>query len=742
MGDVSSGVSLGEPPDLEIDSDSDSEPIIPIQPEIPSSPRKNKLSCLPNALVSSKEQGHRLGTDALFHHRNMDALLLKELEDAHVHDSKDLPEALFPEDAFPITLDDTLDHLLPLDKRAGGWPGCPNLLEQKCERELAAFFEATCETVREFYLANGEAWDEDRSWTADYCNTPLPGGFVPRKPDIAALVLRRALDWLSLRCDGQHKCNETLIDDITAQLHDGALNCLTAQDDRFFHVGLGMAGRRLFLEYYDRSGYIRSPAYNIHISLIFFLRVLLGFTMLSKRFLGYDPTIIHRNGKRYVTIAGKEYRILERINKTQGIRGLGTVVWRCSCDNEGFIIKSIWADRTRAHTEDEYLKAAAAADVPGIPTLVAFEKVCIDGVQVSTATIREKIGVPASDYEARDLVRLVIKERGIPIYCFSTRTELLSGLRDIVYTLWKLCVDAKILHADINDQNVMLKASATPGQRPGLLVDYNYARFLNEAAHAASAWRSLKAVFAASDLLTKGKFRAFKAHYDLQSVLYLLIWICCCYSGPNGQLRKFKIMKTELAGWLAIDEYSVGSNKSTVMSLSNVTFGNFMQDTFDKYFNMLQSCVWELRQVIMADSVDAPFAEVIQIFNKYIPKIRKKENLGPLPAPAVNPEPAPRQTAGRNPETRASRDDQAPGPTATPPTQGDDSTEGRNDGSSAAQADAEVDGGEEQPKSRKQGANCYHDKCLEARSREPGTPCLRAGTATKKQSKKSAGSRR
>ncbi|KAL1699083.1 hypothetical protein EV121DRAFT_296517 [Schizophyllum commune] len=698
MADVPSDAPSEQSSSSELDSDSDSEPIIPIQPEVPSSPRMNKLSCLPNAIVSSNEQGHLLGTGALFHHRNMDALLLKELDNTGVVDSSRLPEILFPSKDFPVSLEETLDHLLPGDDRYGEWPNCPDLLEQKCEAKIAAFFEEICEKVRKFYEVKGKKWAEDRRWTADYCNTPLPGGFVPRKPDIAALVLLCAISWLNLRCDAQHKCKESMVDDITAQLHDGALNCLTAGDDRWFHIGFGVAGRKAFLVYYDRSGYIGSRPKNIHKHKILFLRYLLGFTMLSRRHLGFDPTISHRNGKRYVTVKGKEYEILERINKTPGIRGIGTVVWRCVHNNEECIIKSTWADPTRAHTEDEYLELAAAAGVPGIPTLVAYENVCIDGVPVSTATIREAIG--ASDlmngakFEVRNLVRLVIKERGVPIYCFSTRTELLSGLRDIVQTLWKLCVDAKIFHSDINDQNVMLKADAEPGQRPGLLVDYNFARLTNEAALAPSALRSLKAVFAASDLLTKGKFSKFKAQYDLQSVLYLLVWICCCYSGPNGKLRKFQIMDTELAEWLAIDEYTVGSCKSNVMSLSSKTFGNFMRDNFDGYFSMLQHCVWELRQVIMADSVDAPFAEVIRIFNKYIPKIRKKENLGPLPAPAVNPESAPRRLAGRNPETRASRDDQAPVPTATPPTQGDDSTEGRNDGSSAAQAGAEVDGGE------------------------------------------------
>ena len=103
---------------------------------------------------------------------------------------------------------------------------------------------------------------------------------------------------------------------------------------------------------------------------------------------------------------------------------------------ESVAIKSVWADRTRAHSEDFFLDRANKAGVEGVPTLVGYERVRHNGNLLSTETIREGLTYSKDCkvvFEVRDLTRLVVKEIGVPIHEFASKTEFLSAIRDIVY---------------------------------------------------------------------------------------------------------------------------------------------------------------------------------------------------------------------------------------------------------------------------------------------------------------------
>ncbi|KAL1741510.1 hypothetical protein HDZ31DRAFT_66854 [Schizophyllum fasciatum] len=643
--DLPGSVPAELPPDADSNIDSDDD--IPILPTVIASPRKNKVSSQPNAIRSTVNDDP--GVVHFGYHSSMDSYVVKETDSATEVEVAGLPSAIFPEDAFPMQLNEFFDSMTTGAHAMyahGEWQQCPSLLQSGIERPLATFLDRIGDAARALCAENEISVREVRRWSADFCNKPLPRGFVSRKPDVVALVLKRAPDWQSLRVDAQHKCNSKLKGEVALQLHDGALNCLTAQDDRHYHIGLGFSGEECFISYYDRSGCLQSQSFNIHAKPLEFLRVLLGPTLLDKRYLGYDPTIEERNGKRFIKIKEDVYEILQRLDHVPGIRGLGTVTWLCARlpDRKECVVKNSWTDRTRERTEEDYLKRAAKAGVSGVPTLIAYETVEFDGIQLSTATIRD---VALADrpcvYETRDLTRLVMQERGVPIYCFSTKTEFLKAFRGAVLTHYELCDKAETLHCDVNDKNVLLNTDKPEGERRSLLIDLNYSMLINEERmYAASGWKSCPAVFVAADLLVSPTLIKPMPYHDLQSFLYLIIWICIWHCGPGGELRNFILKGSMIEDWLHIDEHIVGASKNAILSLKpkgSDVFNNFVSETFDEYFKDFKHCVCDLREVIMRLEPRPNHTEVIEVLDKHIPKIAKREQRALREKPGIPPPP-------------------------------------------------------------------------------------------------------
>ncbi|KAI5894624.1 uncharacterized protein SCHCODRAFT_02686200 [Schizophyllum commune H4-8] len=679
MSDIQkSGWSL--PPD----PDSDSELDIPTRPYVAASLRRNKISNQPHAILAAlhddrNKTGKSLGVQSFGYHPNMDAFLNKELKDAIATDVEGLTEKVFPSDAFAVAPDVVLDALKagPTPMYANDRWDCPNLKKQHQERPFATFLDNLGDEIRAIYAEHEKPLPaEKRRWSADFCDTPLNGGVASRKPDLSLVPEGREADWTNHIADGQLKSNVRDKSDASAQLFDGALNTLSAQDERHHHIGVAFIGELCFISYCDRAGCIQSLPLDIHADPEGFLRIFMGLTIADRGRLGFDPTIIHDGGKRYVVIDGKKYELVKNLTQAAGIRGLGTVVWQgvevkesekdggergggdggdgeggggqgggegakddAKQERESVAIKSAWADRTRAHSEDFFLDRANKAGVEGVPTLVGYERVRHNGHLLSTETIREGLTYGKDCkvvFEVRDLTRLVVKEIGVPLHQFASKTEFLSAIRDIVYAHDGLYNKANTLHCDINDKNVLLRviAGAAPETlRRGLLIDENYSTALDEKREgASSALRSCGPLFAASDILMWPDRFAPELRHDLESLLCLVIWTCVCFAGPSGRLRVSDMKESKIYGWLQMEESYAGANKAAVLNLrpkDKDMFRDFMKETFHPYWDDVQKCVYDLRRVIMRDDPPPTHMEVIKVLDKHIPRIKLREEKAP-----------------------------------------------------------------------------------------------------------------
>ncbi|KAL1740901.1 hypothetical protein HDZ31DRAFT_46542 [Schizophyllum fasciatum] len=612
--------------------------VIPTLKSVVTTPQKHKTSAQPLVIVSAaKERDTSQGTKFLGYHAFTDPLLSKELFDCSFINIPNLAKIALPDDAFQIPLDEFWKAMIsgPLPMyRSGRWTTCPDLTQANMERPLASLLEQICDVARRS-CQKDDRWilQEKRHWSADWCDKPLAGGVTSRKPDVVAGVISLLLDWTSLRVDLQHKANVNKKADVAMQLHDGALNSLSSQDDRCYHIGIGMTGEDYFMNYYDRTGCLRSEPHNIHKRPKEFLRILLGLTLLDKRYLGYDPTIKARDNGRFVTVNGVEYEIVERVDEWAGIVGLGTVCWLCKCtsDGEQAVIKNSWTDPTRKHPESHYLRRAAEAKVQGVPTLVAYERVEYGGRPITTAIVREQLRtVPdAAKAGARVLTRLVMKEYGMPLHCFASRTEFLSAFLDCVIAHMGMHDDVGALHSDVHDKNVMLNNDSKPGERRGLLVDFNYAIPVGETRDKASAgWRSCPPIFRACELLESPGLITPEFHHDLESFFVIFLWICIWFSGPGGMKREFDVMETDIGSWLHIDAKVVAGRKISALRLKAAksdTFGNFLNNTFHPYFDILKPCAWDLRQEIMREDPRPSYERVIAILKRHLEYVKRIE---------------------------------------------------------------------------------------------------------------------
>lgn len=220
---------------------------------------------------------------------------------------------------------------------------------------------------------------------------------------------------------------------------DMAFNTFAVQDDRRFIVTLAFAGTDFVVCYFDRAGVITSEVHSMTSieGAVVLVRALSGIRLAPRSRLGFDPTIFTKDGERFIQVdsQGTVDEILETVFIFRGIKGKGTVVYKC-LDPEGnhVAVKDAWIDEARLYKEPEILAAIKKkGGITGILDMLAHWIVQVDGVPDSTDWIRSEFEPPSpSKIETRFHHRMVLSPYAVPINQFRSRREFLLGLRDAV----------------------------------------------------------------------------------------------------------------------------------------------------------------------------------------------------------------------------------------------------------------------------------------------------------------------
>jgi len=127
---------------------------------------------------------------------------------------------------------------------------------------------------------------------------------------------------------------------------------------------------------------------------------------------------------------------------------------------------------------------------------------------------------------------------GKPLYLARTRIGLLRGLIDGI-TGHRNLLRQKILHRDISIGNVLI----TEVESEGFLIDLDHAIRVDREETSGAEGRTGTKVFMSIGLLRQSDDQSRQPHSfmdDLESMFWVLFWICVHYSDRNGGWAKSK----------------------------------------------------------------------------------------------------------------------------------------------------------------------------------------------------------
>ncbi|TRM56473.1 hypothetical protein BD626DRAFT_440972 [Schizophyllum amplum] len=438
------------------------------------------------------------------------------------------------------------------------------------------------------------------------------------------------MQWADVLCDVQIVSGSELLPHALRRLSSGAANVFASQQDRLFHVGLVLAGDVIQLACYDRAGLVTSTPYSINDNPVIFVRIVMGLTLLDKGYGGKDPTIVSRDGRRFVTVGSLEYEIMETLSFSKDIDGR-TTCWRCRLPNsdQDFVVKTVWADKERCKPEGELLNMARNVD--GVVSLVCEEVVLrLDGSPYATTDLRELLKKSLERCALLGLIpqlelrRLVLAPYAEPLKHFSSKEELLSVLRDSIQAHWVLYDSKDVLHCDISGNNVMMHAQQGPLLRRGLLIDLDCAIVVEEEHGVGPIGRRAGTLpYMACDIVQFSDRVAHGPWHDLESFLYVLMIICATYSGPSNTPREdFDLSDSPMSAWMTGD----GDRKAVIMyQYEDDQFRTFLDSVFDPYFDDMKDLVCELRTVILRNwDRKVTHHDVLEVLDQHLQPLRSE----------------------------------------------------------------------------------------------------------------------
>ena len=340
----------------------------------------------------------------------------------------DLVDYAFPTSALPFTVDDNFSDRcrLALNDTDLVWSKGNDL--STSEQQLAAFLNKICEVIR-----NVSGVKEVRQWDASYCNNPLGGSPIQRKPDV--VLLDRGFTgvplWQNIHAVAELTTSASEHDRIIRTVTDKTYIMLSVQPNRVFvPIISAWGGNRFRLTITDRQGQLRTKTFNIdhgirRADLRTLIHIITGLCFGKDTVVGYDSTMIMEGGEvKAIKCGGFEFKVISQIYATQSLLGRATHVWAVEYKNRRYILKDAWIESSRPVSEVEHLKKVAG--VEGVPMLFCAE----DIPGLSTGNLRLSINSDRNRERIRR--RIVTSSCGSHIATFSSKRELISALRDIV----------------------------------------------------------------------------------------------------------------------------------------------------------------------------------------------------------------------------------------------------------------------------------------------------------------------
>jgi len=535
----------------------------------------------------------------------------------------------------------------PLYTTHNGWRDWPTANPD--QDRVLAFLQSLASQLTDFAKQCNLPINARRRLVAT-ADQPLTGSTTKRKPDVIFIdhpSVHRTPNWSDVLICGELKKNPNADTAPNAwrSLVRYVSQVFATQDNRRFVLGFTICGSLMRVWEFDRLGGIASANFDIQGKDYWWALVyaMLSILIMSEEQLGFDPTIIKVDGKRFIHIKRNDQQerliIDEMVKHSPCIAGRATTCWKAHLElgdsRIPLVIKDSWQYPERQE-EGEMIREATDKGVVNVARYYHHETVSVgdrdddiqsnvrEGLDISTGVAR-KLDISArmgqkstpsigqkrssahlddselpyreicSKFQARNRVhrRVIVRDFGKPVYKANSRAALLAAFIGCIEGYESLRKKAGILQRDVSINNLMVNEEHNNPSWKSFLIDLDLAiKEQREGPSGADGMTGTRAFMAIGVLL--GEEHSYM--HDLESFFWVLLWICIHYNGPNEeaivveQFEEWNFANTELLarskmGLLADEQYFL-----------EVAEGNFRS-----YYQPLVPWVNRLRKEVFPD---------------------------------------------------------------------------------------------------------------------------------------------
>ncbi|KAF7861835.1 hypothetical protein EAF04_007717 [Stromatinia cepivora] len=466
--------------------------------------------------------------------------------------------------------------------------------------------------------------------------------------------------WSQILVPGELKSNPKADTASKAWLDLGtyAREVLAAQDTRRFVLGFTICGSLMRVWVFDRLGGIASKQFDINKDGLKFVFTILAFLWMNEEQLGFDPTFITENGLRFIEIqrdSNTERLIIDKLMmRARCISGRATTCWKAH--REGYsetplVIKDSW-QYTEREEEGELLREATNKGVFNVARYYHHETVQVLGTDDDVrSNVRKGLDITkAKNYRSEQFIksrktsitsvrkdrnsgssgvkrlssqtdaplpsskrscsasstkgnalsnrvhrRVILRDYGEPIYNASSQAALLNALKECIKGHESLH-QAGFLHRDISINNLIINENKDKDNLswPSFLIDLDLAIKETRIEASGAKGRTGTRAFMAIGAL-RGEQHSFI--HDLESIFWVLFWICIHYDGPN----RARIVK-QFDKWNYADMKELGTWKFGIVA-NEAMFMDTVTDNFTPYYKPLIPWVNKLREIVFPKNI-------------------------------------------------------------------------------------------------------------------------------------------
>ncbi|KAH9905220.1 hypothetical protein F4778DRAFT_769906 [Xylariomycetidae sp. FL2044] len=616
-----------------------------------------ELTPPPRPVVSSLQQTPWLRNTSSFansseHRKHVDAVLKEELGPMHAG-LRGFHNTYFGGvEGLAKAAEAVLDKCTQGDTLLfnNGWIGWPS---QSKEKDVLRWFETATEQLADLAQEFKPTNVLTRRLIAQP-NKPLEGSTAERKLDIGFVSNSEAIrdgkcQWSRILVVGELKSNPSADKASEAWLDLGryAREVLTAQDTRRFVLGFTICGSLMRIWEFDRLGGIASEQFDLNENGLQFVSTILGFLWMTEEQLGFDPTIVTLDSKRYIDIKrdGKPERLIidEIMRRAPCIVGRATTCWKAHREGDSrtpLVIKDSWQFVEREE-EGNFLLEATNRGVVNMARHYHHYTVQVRGAEDDVrSNVRRGLDITKAENfrQGRPLVtpgtsaastpragrkrssshtdvalppskrscsisptkvdlntlpnrvhrRVILRDYGEPIYSASSRAALLYALEGCIQGHESLH-QAGLLHRDISINNLLINEDKENPSWPSFLIDLDLAiRKDREGVSGAKGNTGTRAFMAIGTLL--GEQHSFM--HDLESFFWVLFWICIHYNGPH----KSRIV-ANFDKWNYVDMEELAKLKLGTVAKETI-FMKTLTDNVTPYYEPLIALLNMLRKIV------------------------------------------------------------------------------------------------------------------------------------------------